>query len=282
MIYNNKITIPNICPLTFNDISRGNDMLIYPNAFRYIQKFTFSDTIHLQFLGTEDLNISIKAHDNETGQILSTILCTSTQLTSGIYYFDGYIQCSGLNHTNYFEVYDSEDGLLFDSEPIEIGEWNDTVLIEYWNTLNAFNTVFGSYSYLTSFSIRVEGGFTPDGAKDVGEFETFNNQSLERSVTYSVPQTTETLVLGDANGLPKWMERKIYSIFHCDTISIDGVNWVREGEFTADATGLRTKILSLDMSLVENSQEQTSTGDIFLTNEDDVILTDEDINAITL
>ena len=52
--------------------------------------------------------------------------------------------------------------------------------------------------------------------------------------------------------------------------------------FTADATGLRTKILSLDMSLVENSQEQTSTGDIFLTNEDDVILTDEDINAITL
>ena len=59
MIYSNLITIPSICPLRFKDPQLHNEAAIYPSAFSYVQKWTPSDTIHVQLLATTDMSAKV-------------------------------------------------------------------------------------------------------------------------------------------------------------------------------------------------------------------------------
>lgn len=49
MIYNASIIVPTLCPLQFKDVENTTELTHYPDAFRYVQKFGISKTIHVQF-----------------------------------------------------------------------------------------------------------------------------------------------------------------------------------------------------------------------------------------
>lgn len=292
MIYNSDIIIPALCPLQFKDVASAADQLHYPQAFTYVQKYGRTDTIHVQVGFNADptsRSVTIRVFDAFTdapilsGSTAITYTATPAQLSTGNWYMDFQIACSAFTGIQavYFTISDTS-GLLCDSWPIELGTWDDTVLITYHNSRNDYQTVFGTYSSTTAFSIRVEGGFVPDGDEDISEIEEFVNQMGEKRISYSMPQATERLVLGDSNGLPKWLRLKLMAIFCCDMIQIGQMQYSRSGGWSMETTGQKMRIMSIDLTTYINRMTQTITGGILITNEDDNSITDEIYTALIL
>lgn len=286
MIYSDNIIIPSLCPLEFKDIANVREDEHYPQAHSYVQKFGISQIIHCQFHFTTDpttRNVVVNAYNAYTGALIKTYTGTPVMLSVGNWYIDYIIPTFELvtDQAVYFQIWDNE-GILCESWPIDVASHQDTVFIAIHNTTNDFQTVFGQYSGLTVFGLCVEGGFVPDGDEDISEIETFTNQMGEKRISYAMPQFTERLVLGDSNGLPKWMRMKIMAYFNCDTVLISNVQYVRSGSWSMETTAQKMRIMSIDLTTYTNRMTQTIGGEILITNEEDTIISDESLNALAL
>ena len=135
---------------------------------------------------------------------------------------------------------------------------------------------------MNQFSIRIEGGFPPDGRKDNSQFSTFTDHYAQGRYMDSMPSVWYKLVFGDANGLSGWMEELLYNIMCCDTIIVNGMQYVREGEFTESVTEKKTKQLSMYLSPYTNRFTQTLDGEIIITDGSDVPLANEILKTLVL
>ena len=103
----------------------------------------------------------------------------------------------------------------------------DTVLFEYTNSINDYDTIFNNNGTPITFQFRLDGGFNSDSDKYVTETTYNRNKRQELQKQYDMPWVKHTLTLGDNNGVPAWVAEKINSIMALDTVTIDEISYIR-------------------------------------------------------
>lgn len=171
--------------------------------------------------------------------------------------------------------------MLTNSWPCEIGNHTDTVYFMYGNTTNNFETVFGDFDYNT-FTFRVEGGFIPDGFTPKVDISLFTNQNQEDTLTYAMPYSTHTLCIGDNMGVPWWILEKVNSIFCCDIVLTNLIQYTRTGDIDIEWTENKTGIGKLELKPVTNRMTQNVDGDIIITDENYIPISNEDDKVLIL
>jgi hypothetical protein len=270
-----RLIIPKTCPLYFGAFQLTTEKTMYPNKFRYIQKFDTNDTIHVQIRFTSDQPENEGLHIKAYG--LNDVFIDDysfTWTTLGTYkYGDAYIPCTSFSGYTYFQIHDSSTTFLTplaESWPVEVGTWPDSVAIIYFNTENDFETFFGTFSATSVFMIRVEGGFPPDGFTPKWDFENFTDQLSQDTLSYSLPYGVHTLYLGDSNGLSWFIIDKLNYIFSLDTIYLNGTQWVRNSEIT-----IENAVAKIDMKQKNNNMLQSSGGLVGIMDEEGQLITNQ-------
>lgn len=100
----------------------------------------------------------------------------------------------------------------------------NTVLIEYTNRRNDFDTVFNSAN---KFSFRVEGCFLPQEVSFDSETESFRDQRHKSKLLSGFPVEKKTLSIGGGFGVPNWAARLINGIFCLSNVEVDGERMIR-------------------------------------------------------
>lgn len=100
----------------------------------------------------------------------------------------------------------------------------NTVLIEYTNRRNDFDTVFNSAN---KFSFRVEGCFLPQEVSFDSETESFRDQRHKSKLLSGFPVEKKTLSIGGGFGVPNWAARLINGIFCLSHVDVDGERMIR-------------------------------------------------------
>jgi hypothetical protein len=266
MIYSNEIAIPNICPLFFGSIGIANETDVYPEAFRYAQKFPPSATIHVQLLATTDRSdATLSVIDYDLGTVKATYTATWTELSTNKWYGDYYIPCSALNGLYNVVLASPTNTLIADSFPFLVGDYT-LVKLDVWHQKNDFVTVFGEFGAGTTFTIFYEGGFPPAGRKDNSDYSTFKDAWKQGYFLNSTPQVIKKHVIGDGEGIPCWFEEMIYKFYCCSHLLINNIQYTRSEGFEEVVTAKQTKQLSIMLNETTNRLTQTSEGDIIITD----------------
>ena len=198
------------------------------------------------------------------------------------YYYDINIPCSQLGLGNIqIEVLSNGEQYLI-ALPIHIGEFDDTVLLTYWNETSDYETVFGAFGYDAVFQFRIEGGFMPASTKDVSELRNFTDQFKQSTRTYGMPSFTKSLRLGDSLGIPDWVLEKLIAIAACDVFLVDNLQWIKTGNWETSETEKRMMIVSSDFANTTNRMTQTIDGEIQLTDSYGNVITDENSQSLIL
>lgn len=283
MRYSNQVTISPLSTLEFGNVERINERRMYPQAFSYVQKLTTSDTIHIQLHADTDYGNDIYV-EVKTNDFMQTIpvgfpqQVSWVQLSANFWYGDYHIPCSGLDGVLYVTIMSNANGIIADSWPFEIGNWDDTILLEGAHKNNDIkDTIFPSISSDTIFTFRVEGGFVPDGDTDESEYESIQDQSMNREYVYALPSTREKITFGDANGLPQWVRNKLRLFFCLSYLATGGIRIVRAGEWSEESTTKRTKIISIDVNAYDELD-----GEVALADDNGVLLATENGEILIL
>lgn len=198
------------------------------------------------------------------------------------FYHDIYIPCSELGYgVIEVSIYNGTD-LIGTAQPIEVGDFDDTILITGHNETSNYETVFKPFSAESVFQLRIEGGFMPASTKDVSELRNFTDQFKQSSRTYGMPSFTKTLKIGDHNGIPDWMFEKLIAYGALDVFMIDSTQWIKSGAWETSETEKNTLIVSADFGYTTNRMTQTIDGDIQLTDSFGNSLTDEQNQILIL
>jgi hypothetical protein len=118
------------------------------------------------------------------------------------------------------------DSVYYVSEPIFIRKngWKDTVLIEYTNSVNAFDVLFEQLFPL--FRMRIEGDVVDD---DMASHDTvFEDQQYQVRNLQSVPYRLYNLIIGGAAGVPAYMRDKANRALSCNRFRIDGTRYSKD------------------------------------------------------
>lgn len=195
----------------------------------YVQRFMTTDSINIQMTGLKVNNYQLKLYDI-TNNLISTTPFVSTNIDFVNAYFSASLTVA--NPNIYYVTINSGSDVIAKSNLFAIqSEVEDSVLIQYTHSCNDYDTIFKDNNVSKVFNFRVDGGFLSDNEQVFAEVEFARNQRQEMKTTYSMPFTKHVLTIGDNNGVPSWVARKINQIFSLDTITVDGVSYVRsEGE----------------------------------------------------
>ena len=104
-------------------------------------------------------------------------------------------------------------------------ETDDTVLIEYTNRRNEFDTIFSTNSL---FQFSVEGAFLPQDYTFESQSENFRDQRHVAKTLSGYPIEKKTLSLGGGFGVPRWVASLINNIFSLSNVYVDGDRMVRD------------------------------------------------------
>lgn len=193
----------------------------------YYQRFSTSDAIVLQAINDTSANVTVKANNSVSGAQTS-FTPTKVQLPDGRY--ASTVQITGLAEGLY-TVTMSSGGETFTSNEFEVCDdhLDETILIEYTNSSNETFTgnAFVIGGNQITFYLRLQGGFKPGGYDPRVEVSTYRTQRQELRVLYSQPYARYQLTIGTANGVPVETVELLNETLSLDTISIDGVRYVR-------------------------------------------------------
>jgi hypothetical protein len=207
----------------------------------YNQKWVVGDLINLQFL-KDDLNtLEIKLLKC-TGESVATLSVANTITGLLVYnfYYD-VVQYSydttGLPAGQYYlqirfrEGVSTTDQYLI-SEPQEIVDSiNESVLLEYTNLFNDFDTVFATDvdpSWEQIFYFRVEGSII-NGVPKVIE-ESYEDQLLTKKLLSAKPYSEYVLSIGGNRGVPEWVGFLLNMIRSCNLVKNDSIQYIFEGD----------------------------------------------------
>lgn len=218
------ITIGDVCPIFF-------DVLKYEHANKgsFRQCFDVSDGILIQ----------VFCNNDETPSVILKDKINSTRADVGLktYKVNDHIDMY------YTYLYPSEGvySLIIEgkeSEDFEVCENACGMLIEYTNKDNnsVFDNIFWNENNQFTFRFRIVGGFKPSGVSLEVDNEQFINQRQEIVELYSIPYITNTLYIGDVNGVPYYIAEHINKIFCLSDVRIDGQLYVREGNSKPEKT----------------------------------------------
>ena len=100
-----------------------------------------------------------------------------------------------------------------------------TVLIEYTNRRNEYDTIFDADSL---FQFRVEGSFLPQDYSFESQSENFRDQRHVAKSLSGYPIEKKTLSIGGGFGVPRWVASLINNIFSLSSVYVNGEKMVRD------------------------------------------------------
>lgn len=100
-----------------------------------------------------------------------------------------------------------------------------TVLIEYTNRRNEYDTIFDTDSL---FQFRVEGSFLPQDYSFESQSENFRDQRHVAKSLSGYPIEKKTLSIGGGFGVPRWVASLINNIFSLSNVYVNGEKMVRD------------------------------------------------------
>lgn len=215
------IAISKYSSLSFSDFK--------PKSFEgskvYVHKFIYTDIISVQFIGLSVNNYSLEIRDYN-GILFSTDNFSKVDIDTNNSYFS---VSKTINTPNFYIANIIKDGVI-----VSTSQWftvqedaEDTVLFEYTNSKNEYDTIFIDNEVQKKFQFRMDGGFSSDGIKYLSEVEFRRNQRQSIQKQYDMPYTKHTLIIGDNMGVPAWVAEKINLIMALDNVTIDGTSYIR-------------------------------------------------------
>lgn len=197
----------------------------YLSADDYYQPWQKNDIIYLQFhanFGPHIIEV-INGAGYKVTDLTMTYVATSIE-SAGLLVYQASLALNALPEGVYKLQVKSGEPLVntIESDWFCLKELHKgSILLTYKHSENDHNIAFETG---IEFSFRIHGGF-----KD------FQPQS-ERVVFIDQPNnivqlsgksfSTEKLVIGNSYGVPKWVIDKVNEIFNCDSVLIDGKQWV--------------------------------------------------------
>lgn len=261
------IAIPYTNPVRFRGVDYF-DFDRYVKSCCYFQKWQKGDTIYMQFLADE--NVQIKIIDIETGltkATVNTIVQETNLIGQNFEVREAVIDLSILTYgLYYFSITDGEGASVI-SYPIDYKEKHEnTILIRYWNSENDLDTIFETG---VQFEIRVEGtirNYTPKT-----DTEVYFNQRKDPTLLYALPYRSFTLQIGRAAGVSEWIADVLNVAFACDQKTIDGVFFERNEGAEWEVTRLDNYELigmTLEILPLENQTKGYIKGNFVLGDSD--------------
>lgn len=226
----------------------------------YIPKFLPTDNIQVQYV-VKDFTLTPYLKNICTGEVqqLSPVLLLETESE----------KCYQLTINNSLISSDTEFNLYFasdqDGEKIKDAnfcvctELPDTILLEYTNRKNVYETIFDG---IDRFLFRVEGAFLPQEISFENNTEEFRDQRYVSKILSSTAFEKKTLTLGGGMGVPNWVARKINLIFSLSSVHVEGNPMVRGDGGAVELTEIgKYYPLYIYKIVLEDGEDNEDTGD---------------------
>lgn len=251
----NKISIPLLSPVrwvvkdlsiesgvqpSFDAALFENQILSFQEKKRYFQKWQKSDTI------------ATPITSNVAPSAVVLVDCTGATVKAGTIstVASGYITAPDVQYLFTIALSDVAEGFywlkatfgstVLLSEPLEVATTHkNTILFNYGNDINEYGIIFRTGK---TFNFRCEAvlqDFQPGSNEVVFEDQPANVVRLSSFVFRSFK-----LIIGNAHGVPDWIADKINRIFSCDTVLLNGKQFVRPEGSKMDRNGDRSYPMS--------------------------------------
>lgn len=216
--------------LTFQMYWRGNvsQKIRFVVDAKYIDDDGGTGNVNLHdFYITSD---SYMAVDTNTPPAWGVENIRSGAVCNGFFYFNRLISNFGLPvNTKYFRISVGIDDIggtdytyYHSSWMKPVTETKGTKLVQYTDSREYhFDTFFGKMPNF--YSMRLPAVFLHPSPK--AEKEVFQGYDMSTELVSASPYETVTLEIGGNKGLPDYIVRNLNFIFHCDTKTIDGVEY---------------------------------------------------------
>ena len=232
-----NILIPHLNPVRLFKLTNDNfDYLKtkdWDTGHQYCQKFKTTDKLRIQFAvaqawSWDSMSASlVDIYDN----IISNLSIGVVRVANGFEWKEIEKTLTGLSGIFLLKIsiLEGENEITYYSEPIEITEDENTILLEYSHDENDFDVIFFEYGSQVSkvFQIRVEGGFSTEGFKPASKDSMYIDQTHNAVMLSSIPFNTRELTIGGSLGIPNWLIDKINRIFSCNVVTVDGVGYCK-------------------------------------------------------
>lgn len=228
----------------------------------YIQKFSTSDKIRIQYSAPSWANFSVllfSLFDNTNTLIESELIGES--IYDNIIWNTYNVELPSLEIGQYYieikSFTESVDRSFFCVLPDE--NLSNTTLITYMHRRNEYDTIFIKDEEPIIFQWRVEGGFIPFESSFLVDSEFFRDQRASITQLSAFPYKTQTLTIGAELGVPIWCGEKINLIFSLSNVFIDNISYVRSEGSTPEITEIMPLyplyIFKIDLENNENYSE---------------------------
>ena len=244
---NDVIKIPFLNPLRFHNIGTGKfaceTIPDFENQSLYLQKFSATDTIKIQFLLLKNKYFDqyIRIYDSNGNKIANYGPVLKGEYGSLYDVFSTEESFYEFSADNIYYVVlkvltiaNVETGLYtnFVSEPfIIIPETANTLNITYTHDANRFDVAFFPNPSLLElqeiFQLRIEGGVPSDGFSPESKDTFYIDQPNDTVMLNSIPFNTYKFLFGGAPGIPNWLANKLNMILSLSNVSINGRRYVK-------------------------------------------------------
>jgi hypothetical protein len=226
----------------------------------YIPKFLPTDNIQVQYV-VKDFTLTPYLKNICTGEVqqLSPVLLLETE-SEKCYQLT--INNSSISSDAEFNLYfasDQDGEKIKDANFCVCTELPDTILLEYTNRKNVYETIFDG---IDRFLFRVEGAFLPQEISFENNTEEFRDQRYVSKILSSTAFEKKTLTLGGGMGVPNWVARKINLIFSLSSVHVEGNPMVRSEGGAVELTEIgKYYPLYIYKIVLEDGEDNEDTGD---------------------
>lgn len=188
-------------------------------AVDFCQIWQTSDKVRFQYQSNYDpIDITIYTEKGKPLQTIRLQNIVANKYLPGYYVYEGEFSLATIPEGCYFFQRNAGSGLRISvSEPFCIAVMHKkSVLIKYKNTTFHEDIIFETGM---EFMFRTRGAvlFEEPGSQRFA----FNDQKLNPTVLSAKPFDIYRFGVGDQNGNPGWVVKRMNRIFSCDTISLD-------------------------------------------------------------
>lgn len=226
----------------------------------YIPKFLPTDNIQVQYV-VKDFTLTPYLKNICTGEVkqLSPVLLLENE-SEKCYQLT--INNSSISSDTEFNLYfasDQDGEKIKDANFCVCTELPDTILLEYTNRKNVYETIFDG---IDRFLFRVEGAFLPQEISFENNTEEFRDQRYVSKILSSTAFEKKTLTLGGGMGVPNWVARKINLIFSLSSVHVEGNPMVRSDGGAVELTEIgKYYPLYIYKIVLEDGEDNEDTGD---------------------
>ena len=226
----------------------------------YIPKFLPTDNIQVQYV-VKDFTLNPYLKNICTGEVkqLSPVLLLENE-SEKCYQLT--INNSSISSDTEFNLYfasDQDGEKIKDANFCVCTELPDTILLEYTNRKNVYETIFDG---IDRFLFRVEGAFLPQEISFENNTEEFRDQRYVSKILSSTAFEKKTLTLGGGMGVPNWVARKINLIFSLSSVHVEGSPMVRSDGGSVELTEIgKYYPLYIYKIVLEDGEDNEDSGE---------------------